>query len=101
MQYEQFFRLSNGGTVSPRVSLHYETASWLSVFNLGSPDQQGSYTRTDLGLHYAAPKGWYIDGYVQNVENSKVKTNAQNAFGPWQSEYLPPVTFGANVGIQF
>jgi len=100
IQYEHFFRLSNGGTVSPRVSLHYETASWLSVFNLGSPDQQGSYTRTDLGLHYAAPKGWYIDGYVQNVENSKVKTNAQNAFGPWQSEYLPPVTFGANVGIQ-
>ena len=27
-----------------------------------------------------------------------VKTNAANSFGAWQSQYLPPRTFGVNVG---
>ena len=45
MQYEHQFRLSNGDTVTPRASIHYETKSWLSVFNLGDGDQQKAYTR--------------------------------------------------------
>ena len=101
VQFAHTFHLPSGASLAPRVSLHYETSSWLSVFNLGSGDQQGAYTRTDLGLRYAAPKAWFVDAYVQNVENSKVKTNAQNSFGTWQSQYLPPLTFGANAGYQF
>jgi iron complex outermembrane receptor protein len=81
--------------------VHYETDSWLSVFNYGSGDQQKAYTRTDLGLKYAARKGWYIDGYVRNVTDVKVKTSAQNAFGPWQAQYMPPRTFGFNAGVEF
>ena len=81
--------------------MHFESSSWLSVFNLGPGDEQSSYTRTDLGLRYTARKSWWVDGYVQNVENGRIKTNAQNSFGPWQSQYLPPMTFGANVGIDF
>jgi iron complex outermembrane recepter protein len=99
--YEHAFHLQNGASLAPRVSLHFETSSWLSVFNDGSGDQQASYTRTDLGLRYTAAKAWFIDGYVQNVENGKIKTNAQNSFGVWQSQYLAPLTFGANAGIQF
>jgi iron complex outermembrane receptor protein len=99
--YEHRLHLPNGATLAPRASVHFETSSWLSVFNLGSPDQQSSYTRTDLGLRYNARKSWWVDGYVQNVENGRIKTNAQNAFGPWQSEYLPPLTIGMNAGIDF
>jgi iron complex outermembrane receptor protein len=99
--YEHRFHLRSGATLVPRASVHFESSSWLSVFNLGSGDEQSSYTRTDLGLRYNARKSWWVDGYVQNLENSRVKTNAQNAFGPWQSEYLPPITIGANVGIDF
>ena len=101
IQYDHSFRLSNGGSLAPRVSLHYETSSWLSVFNLGAGDQQAAYTRGDVGLRYAAPKAWYIDGFVQNVGDGKVKTNAQNSFGTWQSQYLPPRTYGFNAGYQF
>lgn len=101
IQYEHLFHVNAGATLAPRISLHFETASWLSVFNDGPGDQQGSYTRTDLGLRYRAAKSWFIDGYIQNVEDGKIKTNAQNAFGPWQSEYLPPRTYGFNAGVQF
>jgi len=101
VQYEHSFHLDGGASLAPRISLHYETSSWLSVFNLGPGDQQDAYTRADLGLRYTAPKAWYIDGFVQNVGDGKVKTNAQNAFGVWQSQYLPPRTFGFNAGYQF
>ncbi|WP_029923401.1 TonB-dependent receptor [Nevskia soli] len=101
--YEHSFRFDNGAVLAPRVSTHFETGSWLSVFNLGDGDRQKSYTRTDLALRYSAagPKPWWIDLFVQNVEDGKIKTNAQNAFGPWQAQYLPPRTFGVNLGVDF
>ncbi|GAA0768986.1 TonB-dependent receptor [Ideonella azotifigens] len=101
VQYQHTFGFDNGGTLTPRIALHYETASWLSVFNLGDGDKQKAYTRTDVGLRYSAAKGWWTDLWVRNIENAKVKTNAQNAFGAWQSQYLPPLTLGVNAGIEF
>ena len=101
VQYQHQFGLDSGATLTPRIALHYETASWLSVFNLGDGDRQKAYTRTDVGLRYAAAKGWWTDVWVRNLENSKIKTNAQNAFGLWQSQYLPPLTLGVNAGIEF
>ena len=100
-QYEHTFRFADGSKLAPRVNLHYESASWLSVFNLGEGDEQKAYTRTDLGLRYSAAKDWYADAYVQNVENGRIKTNAQNSFGAWQSQYMAPRTFGINAGINF
>ncbi|MBY0558021.1 MAG: TonB-dependent receptor [Burkholderiaceae bacterium] len=91
----------DSGTLIPRISAHYETASWLSVFNLGEPDKQKSYTRTDLGLRFDAHSSWYFDAYVRNVEDAKIKTSAMNANGPWQAQYLPPRTIGINVGKSF
>ena len=98
---EHTFRFASGDTLSPRVAFHYESSSWLSVFNLGDGDRQKSYTRTDLGLRYQSMKQWYADAYVQNVEDGRIKTNAQNSFGTWQSQYLAPRTFGVNVGLAF
>lgn len=101
LQYEHTMHLANGDILAPRISMHYETASWLSVFNLGSGDQQDAYTRTDLGLRYSGRKGWYVDAFVRNLENKNIKTNAANGFGIWQSQYLPPRTFGVNAGTTF
>ena len=100
-QYEHTFRFADGSKLAPRVNLHYESASWLSVFNLGEGDEQKAYTRTDLGLRYTAAKDWYVDAYVQNVENGRIKTNAQNSFGAWQSQYMAPRTYGVNAGFNF
>jgi iron complex outermembrane receptor protein len=100
LQYQHSFELADG-TLIPRISTHYETASWLSVFNLGEPDRQKAYNRTDLGLRYDATSKWYFDAFVRNVEDGKIKTSAMNANGPWQAQYLPPRTFGINVGRSF
>ena len=99
--FEHTFRFGDGSRLAPRIAFHWESSSWLSVFNLGEGDQQKSYTRTDLGLRYQAAKQWYVDAYVQNVEDGRIKTNAQNAFGVWQSQYLPPRTYGVNIGYDF
>ena len=103
LNYEHQFHLGNGATIAPRIAFHYETASWLSVFNLGEGDRQDSYTRTDIAVRYtaAAEHAWYVDVFCRNLEDDDIKTNAQNAFGVWQSQYLAPRTVGANFGIDF
>jgi iron complex outermembrane receptor protein len=100
VQYQHVFRLADGGTLTPRVSTHYETASELSVFNLGDGDRQKAYTRSDAGLRYARGK-WWFDAFVRNVGDVNVKTSASNSFGTWQAQYLPPRTFGINTGVDF
>ena len=102
--YEHDFHLMNDGVLTPRVSAHYETSSWLSLFNDGAGDQQKSYTRTDLSLTYRAPgsRHWSIEAFVQNVEDGKIRTNA-GATGDniYTSQYLPPRTFGGNFRLDF
>jgi iron complex outermembrane receptor protein len=100
VMYQHSFALESG-TLIPRISAHYETASWLSVFNLGDEDRQKAYTRTDLGLRFDSNSKWYFDAFVRNAEDAKIKTSALNANGPWQAQYLPPRTFGINVGKTF
>jgi len=100
IQYSHGFTLASG-KITPRISTHYETSSWLSVFNLGDPDRQKAYTRTDLGTRYESSKNWYVDVFVRNVEDKKIKTSAQNPQGIWQAQYLPPRTYGFNAGYNF
>ena len=120
--YEHNFKLSNGGSITPRGTLHYETRSFLSFFDgdrtnrvvagqsvyYGSAfDEQKAYTRSDLSLRYNAPEDKFIvEGFVQNVEDRKVRTNA-STFGPTRyapvflSNYQAPRTFGARVRVNF
>ena len=100
VQYSHAFKL-DAGKLTPRISTHYETESFLSVFNLGDPDKQKSYTRTDLGLRFDSSKNWYVDMFVRNAEDKKIKTSAQNPQGVWQAQYLPPRTYGFNAGYNF
>lgn len=105
--YEHDFEFASGARLTPRISTHFETESWLSPFNLGDGDKQKSYNRTDLTFRYTpASNNWYADFYVDNVQDGKVRTNAgRTAVGGGQfiylSQYLPPRTFGLNVGFYF
>lgn len=104
--YEHDFHFASGARLTPRISLHYETDSWLSAFNLGDGDKQDSYHRTDLSMRYQNPTGsWYADFYVDNVENGKIRTSAgRTSVGSgfvYLSQYLPPRTFGVNFGVWF
>ena len=101
-QYRHVFRLGDGATLAPRISAHYETATTLSVFDLGENDRQGSYTRADVGLRYTSGSGkWWVDAFVRNVSDATIKTSAMNAFGPWVAQYVPPRTVGINTGVDF
>ena len=103
VQYEHSFHMGDGATLTPRISLHYETESWLSIFNYGELDKQAAYTRTDIGLRYNSGKSWYVDGFVRNLENTNIKTSA--AGGPTiataVAQYMAPRTIGVNVGYNF
>ena len=102
-QYEHAFNMANGATFTPRISLHYETDSFLSIFNYGELDTQKAYTRTDLGLRYNSGKSWWMDGYIRNLEDANIKTSA--AGGPTVvravAQYMPPRTAGVNIGFNF
>jgi iron complex outermembrane recepter protein len=103
IQYEHTIRFDKGATLTPRISFHYQTESWLSIFNLGDPDKQKAYTRTDLGLRYASGSNWYVDAYVRNLEDGKIKTAAAGGGngGIFVAQYLPPRLIGANIGFNF
>ena len=101
-QYRHVFRMADGGTLAPRISAHYETATTLSVFDLGDGDRQKAYTRADVGLRYTAGTSkWWVDAFVRNVSDATIKTSAMNAFGPWVAQYVPPRTIGINTGVDF
>ncbi|PZP28726.1 MAG: TonB-dependent receptor [Roseateles depolymerans] len=114
--WEHSFHLANEATLAPRIALHYETKSYLSVFNLAEGnarfnpaqyggvsdgDMQKSYARLDIGARYTA-KNWYADLFVRNVSDGKVKTSAGGgANGVFTAQYKPPRTIGLNVGTDF
>ena len=100
LQYQHTFRLASDSTVVPRITAHYETDAELSVFNLGPEDRQKSHATADVGLRYQTAKGWWVDAFVRNVSDAKVKTSAFNNFG-WLAQYKPPRTIGVNTGFDF
>jgi iron complex outermembrane receptor protein len=105
--YDHTFELTSGAKVIPRIATHFETKSWLSYFNQGAPDQQGSYTRTDVTLTYQPSEGpWSAEVFVQNLEDKDIKTGAGAAGAPnytpvWTAVYQPPRTWGFRLRTKF
>lgn len=120
--FEHDFNLANGGSITPRATVHYETRSYLTFFNgdrtdrvvngvpvyYGSDfDKQKAYSRTDLAIRYNAPENQYVfEVFVQNLEDKAIRTSAAT-FGP--TRYAPvflsnlqaPRTFGARIKANF
>ena len=104
--YEHDFHLGNGGRLTPRLSAQYQSAQWLSWFNLGAPDEQKAYVRGDVSLRYSEPGDrWYVNLYVQNISDDRIRTSAGssevNGSLLYYSQYLPPRTYGAQFGFWF
>ncbi|MDX3885217.1 MULTISPECIES: TonB-dependent receptor [Sphingomonas] len=125
--YEHDFELASGATITPRVSTHYETKSWLSYFNGdGNPfitentdnipnrggwgtswDRQKAYIRTDASIRFTAADDKYsVEAFIQNIENGKIRTSA-GAFGAprydpvFLSNLQPPRTWGVRARTKF
>jgi iron complex outermembrane receptor protein len=106
VMYEHRFDIGPG-VLTPRVTTHFESASWLSYFHEGAPDRQNAYTRTDLLLHFQPnDKPWSVEAFVLNVENNNIKATA-GAYGAptyapvWTAVYQPPMTWGARIRTKF
>ena len=102
--YEHTFELASGGHVTPRISTHFESKSWLTYFNAPVHDEQPGYEKTDLSIKYEEPnRKWSVEAFVLNLENKDVKTDS-STFGTlaqnnvtWLSDYQPPRTWGVRL----
>jgi iron complex outermembrane receptor protein len=127
--YEHDFELPSGATITPRVTTHYETKSWLSYFNGDANpfvsanlpadnmpdrgtngtdwDKQKAYFRSDASIRFtSADQKYSVEAFVQNIENSKIRTGA-GAFGAprydpvFLSNLQPPRTWGVRARANF
>jgi iron complex outermembrane recepter protein len=120
--YEHTFALSNGGSLVPRVTFHYESETIISPFNDVYPDlyrdegAQDAYTKTDVALRYqSAKRNFTVEGFVLNVEDEEIKTdivavgnssNGTPAAPPTSRGFLlgfynPPRTWGVRLNVNF
>ncbi|CAN5403399.1 TonB-dependent receptor [soil metagenome] len=127
--YEHDFELASGATITPRVTTHYETRSWLSYFNGDSNpfvsanlpadnmpnrgtngtswDRQKAYFRSDASIRFtSAERKYSVEAFVQNIENAKIRTGA-GAFGAprydpvFLSNLQSPRTWGVRASANF
>ncbi|EQB32771.1 TonB-dependent receptor [Sphingobium ummariense] len=127
--YEHDFEMASGAMITPRFTTHYETKSWLSYFNgdanpfvnANNPadnmpnrgtngtdwDRQKAYFRSDASIRFvSADKSYSVEAFVQNIENSKIRTGA-GAFGApryepvFLSNLQPPRTWGVRARANF
>ncbi|MEE4451410.1 TonB-dependent receptor [Novosphingobium resinovorum] len=127
--YEHDFVMASGATITPRLTTHYETASWLSYFNgdanpfvnANDPadnmpsrgtngtdwDRQKAYFRSDASLRFtSADQKYSVEAFVMNIEDKKIRTNA-SAFGTprydpvFLSNLQAPRTWGVRAKASF
>ncbi len=68
--YTHTFNLGNGGKVDASVRTRLSAAYFMQDLNNLSQFRQPSFTKTGATLTYKAPDDrYYIQGYVQNIEN--------------------------------
>ena len=96
--YEHAFHVL-GGELRPRVQTQFQSASYLTFYNRPN-DRQAAYSLTDISLTYAPDaKSWNVQGFVRNLENTVVLTNADQG-GPYAAtryQFGAPRTFGARL----
>lgn len=124
--YEHDFVMDNSGKITPRLTVHYETSSWLTYFNgdvanryatanqagkgtLGTAfDKQDAFAKVDIALGYTAPGGKYqIEAFAQNLTDHHIRTSA-SVSGPtnnlpavFLSNYEAPRTWGVRLRAGF
>jgi iron complex outermembrane receptor protein len=119
LMYERDFDIGKG-RVTPRVSAHYETESFVGsgAFNNDVPGhagvkQQQAYTTLDLSLRFEPrDKAYTAEVFVNNATDKEVKYDAvevctqvgapcQPTQQIWAAYYNNPRTFGARVSMKF
>lgn len=96
--YSHTFPIGEGNVIAgarTRLSSSYV----ITNFGAGVQYRNPSHTRTDLSLTYNAPDDrFYIQGYLQNVEN---EVQLQNVDGFGNATPTDPRTYGVRAGFKF
>lgn len=99
----------DGGSLTPRAMLHYESDAYLGVLNRDFEKRDG-FTRTDVSVYFeSARQNWYAEAYVRNLEDNDVATYMecfdfrQMGVPVQQCEraYASPRTWGVRLGLRF
>ena len=101
------------GQLTARISTRYQSEVFFTEFNdrpirvggvtinpYGQASQK-SYTATDLSLRYSDHNDWYVEAFVDNLEDEAVLVavstdSARNFFGSFGA----PRTFGIKAGVK-
>jgi iron complex outermembrane receptor protein len=99
--YTHTFDLGNSGNVEAGVRTKVTSSYVISALAIYGFFTQPSFTNTQASLTYNEPdKKWYVQGYINNIENKIVVTTAvAGANGTVQ--FADPLTFGVRAGFKF
>ena len=101
VQYEYVFELANGGTLTPKATIFWQSESFIRPFNLPI-DSISSFSKTDLLLTYTDAKDqWSVQAYVHNLEDETVRNGGFVFVGDYMSSYNAPRTYGARVTYRY
>lgn len=95
------------GKLTPRLSAHYQTKSYVSEFNqtpgaLPDARAQKAYTTADVSLRFEPlKKDWLAEVFVMNATDVAVKTDANLVQGVWTGFYNAPRTAGVRMSAKF
>jgi len=96
------YRISIGrGSLTPQANIYMTTKYQVREVNQPYLVQDG-YTQTNMSLTYRLDddQGFYIRGYVKNLENEAVLAGV-TAFGGVMGPFQPPRTYGFELGADF
>ncbi|MDC1144585.1 TonB-dependent receptor [Porticoccaceae bacterium] len=85
-----------GGTLTPRLSVHWEDDYYLRVFNRDDIDRVDSWTKTDFTLKYEPHAGnWGVQIFAKNLQDDAVRQTANvSQSRAVTNTYSTPRTYG-------
>jgi iron complex outermembrane recepter protein len=92
------------GSFDARMDTLYGGSRLINLAREDAPDArfQRSYFRSNVSLTYQPPNSkWKLTGYVNNLGTHNVWQQAIVSGPQTFANFLPPVTFGAILGLQF
>jgi iron complex outermembrane recepter protein len=95
------FPLSNDGKIEASARTHLSSSYYIQDLGILAQYRQPSFTKTGLTLTYKAPEDrWYVQGFVQNLENNITLAAASSGLAA-SATIEEPRTFGVRAGFKF
>lgn len=105
--YQHIFHLINGGSLTAKVSVRYESDKTISFqpsesqypgFDIDELNYQEASHISEVSLNYIEPNGkWTLNGYCKNIEDYPIKTGLSQC----DMRTGDPRTYGAVLSVKF